>query len=405
MQLKGKHIILGITGSIAAYKSALLVRLLQKEGAEVQIVMTPSAKEFITPLTLSTLSKKPVVSEFFDRRDGSWHSHVDLGLWADLMLIAPASASTLSKMAYGIADNMLITTYLSMKAPTWVAPAMDLDMYKHPATTASIDQLQKYGVKILEAERGYLASGLEGKGRMMEPENICQEVIEYFSSEKKALPLKGKSVLITAGPTYEALDAVRFIGNYSSGKMGIALAQEAVQLGAKVYLILGPTSLSPLPDLHINTIRVTSATDMLSASESYFPKVDIAIFAAAVADYRPNHKEEGKIKREKREKLILELVKNPDIAATLSRQRRKGQYLVGFALETSFNIEEAKAKMERKGMDMMVLNSLSDKGAGFSCSTNKVTILSSEESSPLSLPLESKEKVAEDLFKIILKHI
>lgn len=401
MSLQGKHIVLGITGSIAAYKAASLVRLLQKEGAEVQVVMTPAAKEFITPLTLATLTKKPVVSEFFDRRDGSWHSHVELGLWADLMLIAPATAATLAKMAYGVADNMLITTYLSMKAPTWVAPAMDLDMYCHPSTVASLERLKSFGVHILESQEGYLASGLEGKGRMMEPEEIALSVKKHFSTRERQ-PLNGRTVMITAGPTYEAIDSVRFIGNHSSGKMGIALAEEAYSLGATVHLVLGPTQLAP--PLSIHTHRVTSAREMLLASEAIFSSADIAIFAAAVADYHPENTISGKIKREKKEQLVLHLVKNPDIAATLAQQRKRNQLLVGFALETSPDHEEAIRKMKGKGMDMMILNSLSDTGAGFSTDTNKVTLLSPNKP-PLLLPLETKKEVARDIFKRILMEI
>lgn len=401
MVLQGKHIVLGITGSIAAYKAATLIRCLQKSGAEVQVVMTPAAKEFITPLTLATLTKKPVVSEFFDRRDGTWHSHVDLGLWADLMLVAPATAATLSKMAYGIADNMLITTYLSMKAPTWVAPAMDLDMYAHPSTSASLAKLQSYGVRIIEADEGYLASGLEGKGRMQAPEAIAKEVEKYFSSPTD-YPLKGKNVLITAGPTHEAIDSVRFIGNHSSGKMGIALANEAYRLGATVELVLGPSSLSA--DSGISTHRITSAGEMLSTSESLFASADIAIFAAAVADYRPECPIEGKIKREKQQQMELHLVKNPDIAATLAQQKRADQLLVGFALETSCDVEEAMHKMKRKGMDLMVLNSLSDVGAGFSTDTNKVTLLHPSKP-PVSLPLKSKKEVARGIMNRILEEL
>lgn len=409
MKLQGKHIVVGITGSIAAYKAATLIRCLIKEGAEVQVVITPAGKEFITPLTLSTLTNKPVVSEFFDRRDGSWHSHVSLGLWADLMLIAPASAATLGKMAHGIADNMLLTTYLSMKAPTWVAPAMDLDMYAHEATQNNLSILQQRGVHIIDAGSGFLASGLEGKGRMAEPEHIAGEVIRYFESGAMPLatplskaPLQGKRVLITAGPTYEAIDAVRFIGNHSSGRMGYAMASACKAQGAEVTLVSGPTA---LPDpLGVKTVRVTSALEMLQASEVIFPKSDIAIFSAAVADYRPTTPVEGKMKRETLgQELQIQLTKNPDIAATLGAKKEARQLLVGFALETSPNEEEALRKMRVKGMDMMVLNSLSDQGAGFGGTTNKIALLSATE--VVHFPLKSKEEVAQDIVQAIIKRL
>lgn len=401
MRLRGIRIVLGISGGIAAYKDASLVRLFVNEGAEVQVVMTPSAKEFITPLTMSTLSQRSVASEFFDRRDGSWHSHVEMGLWADLMLVAPCTASTLAKMAHGVADNMLITTYLSMKAPTFIAPAMDLDMYAHPTTRDNLEKLKGYGVHVLDAEEGFLASGLQGKGRMMEPESIVEAVVAYFE-KKTPNPLRGKRVCITAGPTYEAVDAVRFVGNYSSGKMGFALAEEALALGAEVSLILGPTMLEPPKGVEV--LRVTSAREMLSASEGPFEESDIVIFAAAVADYRPETEVKGKMKREEiGNDLVLRLVKNPDIAATLAKRRRPGQFLVGFALETESLQEEAIAKMERKGMDMMVLNSLADQGAGFVSDTNKVTILR-RGCDPRILPLKSKRQVASDIFNTILSY-
>ena len=333
MSLQGKHIVLGITGSIAAYKSATLIRLLIKMGAEVQVVITPSGKEFITPLTLSTLTQKPVVSEFFDRRDGSWHSHVSLGLWADLMLIAPASAATLAKMVTGVADNMLLTTYLSMKAPVWVAPAMDLDMYRHPATQSNLQTLRERGLHVVEPGDGFLASGLEGKGRMEEPEQIAQAVAQHFEAEAqgcKENSLAGMEVLITAGPTYEPIDAVRFIGNYSSGRMGYALAAECARRGARVHLVSGPSSLPDPQGVHVE--RVSTACEMLAACQKVANSCRIAIFSAAVADYRPEHKAEGKMKRESTgTSMSLSLVKNPDIAATLGAEKKEKQIMVGFA--------------------------------------------------------------------------
>lgn len=368
--LEGKHIVLGITGSIAAYKSALLARLLIKRGAEVQIVITPSGKEFITPITLSALTSRPVISEFFSGRDGSWHSHVDIGLWADVMLVAPATASTIGKMAHGIADNMLLTTYLSMKAPVFVAPAMDLDMYQHPTTTHNLKLLYERGVHILDAESGFLASHLEGKGRMQEPEHIVEALEDFFAQE---LLYKGKRVLITAGPTQEAIDPVRFFGNHSTGYMGIALAEVYAQQGAEVDLILGPTELSP-QGANINLIKVTTACEMLEASQAIVDKVDIAIFAAAVADYRPLVYSMHKLKREEQKDLSIQLVRNPDIAATLGARKKPGQVFVCFALESQEGEGEALRKMRDKGMDACVLNSLQDLGAGFGRKTNKVSI-------------------------------
>ena len=405
MSLQGKHIVLGITGSIAAYKSATLIRLLIKMGAEVQVVITPSGKEFITPLTLSTLTQKPVVSEFFDRRDGSWHSHVSLGLWADLMLIAPASAATLAKMVTGVADNMLLTTYLSMKAPVWVAPAMDLDMYRHPATQSNLQTLRERGVHVVEPGDGFLASGLEGKGRMEEPEQIAQAVAQYFEAEAqgcKENSLAGMEVLITAGPTYEPIDAVRFIGNYSSGRMGYALAAECARRGARVHLVSGPSS---LPDPHgVHVERVSTACEMLAACQKVANSCRIAIFSAAVADYRPEHKTEGKMKRESTGATMgLSLVKNPDIAATLGAEKKENQIMVGFALETSSDHEEARRKMARKGMDLMVLNSINDRGAGFGTPTNKVTLIP-QKGKPLECSLKSKEEVAKDILNYLTNH-
>lgn len=405
MGLKGKHIVLGITGSIAAYKSASLIRLLVKEGAEVQVVITPSGKEFVTPLTLATLTQKPVVSEFFDRRDGSWHSHVSLGLWADLMLIAPASAATLAKMATGVADNMLLTTYLSMKAPVWVAPAMDLDMYHHEATQQNLHLLQERGVRIVEPGSGFLASGLEGKGRMEEPEEIARLIRVFFqeeTTEAPRSPLHGMEVLITAGPTYEPIDAVRFVGNYSTGRMGYALAQACALRGAMVHLVSGPTALPDPEGVHM--VRVTTAMEMLLACEQVAPKSRLAIFSAAVADYRPQEVASGKIKREATgEAMALSLIKNPDIAATLGARKTTSQVMVGFALETSTDVTEAQRKMERKGMDLMVLNSLSDAGAGFATATNKVTLLD-RKGIVSAYELKSKEAVARDILDYLETH-
>ena len=388
--LKGKKIVLGVTGSIAAYKAALLVRLLVKEGAEVQVVMTPAAKEFITPLTLSTLSGRPVLSEFFSSGDGTWHSHVELGLWADAMIVAPATASTLGKMASGIADNMLVTTYLSMKAPVFIAPAMDLDMYAHPSTVRNIEVLKSYGNRVIEAASGELASHLSGKGRMEEPEKIVQELKDFFFLGSE---LSGKRVLITAGPTYEKLDPVRFIGNYSSGKMGFAIAEECARRGASVSLIAGPVSL-PTPHPSIERIDVESAREMCDAATALFPSCDAAVLCAAVADYRPALQQQQKIKHTG-EGMTLELEANPDIAATLGAMKRKEQYMAGFALETNDGEENARKKLEKKNLDFIVLNSLEDKGAGFACDTNKVTVIDREGKSVY--PLKSKKEVAKDI--------
>ena len=388
--LKGKKIVLGVTGSIAAYKAALLVRLLVKEGAEVQVVMTPAAKEFITPLTLSTLSGRPVLSEFFSSVDGTWHSHVELGLWADAMIVAPATASTLGKMASGIADNMLVTTYLSMKAPVFIAPAMDLDMYAHPSTVRNIEVLKSYGNRVIEAASGELASHLSGKGRMEEPEKIVQELKDFFFLGSE---LSGKRVLITAGPTYEKLDPVRFIGNYSSGKMGFAIAEECARRGASVSLIAGPVSL-PTPHPSIERIDVESAREMCDAATALFPSCDAAVLCAAVADYRPALQQQQKIKHTG-EGMTLELEANPDIAATLGAMKREEQCMAGFALETNDGEENARKKLEKKNLDFIVLNSLEDKGAGFACDTNKVTVIDREGKSVY--PLKSKKEVAKDI--------
>ena len=395
--LENKKIVLGVTGSIAAYKACILARLLIKKGAEVQVVMTPSAKEFITPLTLATLTQKPVVSEFFDRRDGSWHSHVSLGLWADAMLVAPASASTIGKMANGIADNMLVTTYLSMKAPVFVAPAMDLDMYAHPSTQANLQKLQSYGNHIIEPGTGFLASKLEGKGRMEEPEKIVEVLEQYFAKQQK---LAGKKVLITAGPTYEKIDPVRFIGNYSSGKMGFALAGVCAEQGAEVTLICGPVMLQTSHP-NIKRIDVESAQQMYEAATKHFPKTDIAILCAAVADFTPKTTADKKIKR-KGDDLTIKLQPTQDIAAALGAQKKKKQVLVGFALETDNELKNAKDKMERKNLDLIVLNSLQDKGAGFRVDTNKVTIID-RHNGLTAYDTKTKREVGEDIVECIVK--
>ena len=392
MSLAGKHIIVGITGGIAAYKTATLVRLLVKRGAEVQVIMTPNAKEFICPVTLSTLSGKPVISEFFTANTGQWHSHVDLGLWADAMVIAPATASTIGKMANGIADNMLVTTYLSAKVPIFVAPAMDLDMMAHPSTTRNIALLKSYGNHIIEPAEGELASHLIGKGRMEEPENIVKVLDEFFNMPK---PLKGKQVMITAGPTYEKIDPVRFIGNYSTGKMGYAIADEAARRGAKVVLISGPVGITPT-EASVEVVKVESAREMHEQSMIYFANSDIAIMSAAVADYAPATVSDKKIKREKDDVPEIKLVKNPDIAASLGKNKKPQQILVGFALETNDEEINALDKLKRKNLDMIVMNSLRDTGAGFGTDTNKVTIYTCNNTGK-TFPLKSKQEVASDI--------
>lgn len=384
--LNGKHIVLGVTGSIAAYKAAFLVRLLIKKGAEVQVVMTPAGKEFITPLTLSTLTRKPVVSEFFDRRDGSWNSHVDLGQWADAMLIAPCTASTIGKMASGVADNMLITTYYSMKAPVFIAPAMDLDMYRHPVTQHNLETLRSIGNIIIEPASGELASQLVGKGRMQEPEEIVAALEEYFTKQAQ---LSKKKVLITAGPTYEQIDPVRFIGNWSTGKMGFALAEECAQRGAEVTLIAGPVSLTT-EHPNIKRIDVKSAHQMYEAAMQNFPDSDAAILCAAVADFTPAQVSDTKIKR--KGDMTITLKPTEDIAAALGAIKRPDQRMVGFALETDHEADNAQGKLERKNLDFIVLNSLNDKGAGFGYDTNKVTLIDRKGSQ--ELPLQSKKNVA-----------
>ena len=381
---------MGITGSIAAYKAAVLTRGLIKKGAEVQIVITPAGKEFITPVTLSALTSKPVISEFFAQRDGTWHSHVDLGLWADVMLIAPATASTIGKMAHGIADNMLITTYLSMKAPVFIAPAMDLDMFAHPATQHNLDILRSYGNHIIEPASGELASHLVGKGRMEEPGRIIEELEAFFERQQQ---LNGKKILITAGPTYEKIDPVRFIGNYSSGKMGYALAEVCAERGAEVTLVSGPVNLKVThPNIH--RIDVESAEQMYEAAVSAYADADAGILCAAVADFTPETVAGQKIKREK-DDLVLRLKPTHDIAAALGKQKQAHQKLVGFALETTDEVAHAQDKLNRKNFNFIVLNSLNDKGAGFRCDTNKITIIDRQATTPY--PLKEKKEVACDI--------
>ncbi len=397
--LKGKKIVLGITGSIAAYKSCLIIRELVKRGAEVQVVITPAGKEFITPITLSALTQKPVVSEFFSQRDGTWNSHVALGLWADALLIAPCTASTLGKMAHGVADNMLITTYLSMKAPVFLAPAMDLDMYAHPSTQQNLDILRGYGNHIIEPQSGFLASGLEGKGRMEDPEKIVA-VLDDFFQEKDLL---GKKIMITAGPTYEKIDPVRFIGNYSSGKMGFSLAEECARRGAEVTLVAGPVSLQT-PHAHIRRIDVESCLQMRDAAIEAFPQMDAAILCAAVADFRPAEVADQKIKREasssvseseQPSQISLSLLPNPDIAATLGTMKKAGQTLVGFALETNDEQQNAEKKLSKKNLDFIVLNSLRNKGTCFQSDENQISIISKD--GQHDYPKKKKTEVARDI--------
>ncbi len=400
--LKGKHIVLGITGGIAAYKSASLLRLFVKAGAEVQVVMTPNAKEFITPATFSALSGKPVVSEFFAANTGEWHSHVDLGLWADAMVVAPATACTIAKMANGVADNMLVTTYLSAREPVFVAPAMDLDMMAHPSTRRNIDLLRSYGNHIIEPAEGELASHLVGKGRMEEPEGIFRYLEEFFLRREAAAasPLKGRKVLITGGPTVERIDPVRYISNFSTGKMAFALADEAAARGAEVTVVSGPVATAPSHPA-VRVVKVESALEMLDQCRREFPDADVAVMCAAVADYRVKNPAATKIKREGNESPRIELVANPDIAATLGAEKTPGQILVGFALETDNGEANAIGKMERKNLDMVVLNSLSDKGAGFATDTNRVSIFRRGAAEPLSFPLKPKREVAADILNAI----
>lgn len=438
--LSGKHIVLGITGSIAAYKSCLIIRALVKRGAEVQVVITPAGKEFITPITLSALSRHPVISDFFSQRDGTWHSHVDLGLWADAMLIAPCTASSLGKMAHGVADNMLVTTYLSMKAPVFIAPAMDLDMYQHPSTLANINTLKGYGNRFVEPTSGFLASGLEGKGRMQEPDLIVEEMERFFANplnettqkgaqdqeqmtqedildqeettqkgpqdqekmtqeaaqKEKMLPLAGKRILITAGPTYERIDPVRFIGNFSSGKMGFSIAEECRRRGAEVTLVAGPTALQC--DAAIRRVNVESAQEMYEACLPVFDTADAAILSAAVADFTPEQKAENKIKREA-DDLVLRLRPTHDIAKTLGQRKRPGQRLVCFALETNDEEANARGKLERKNADFVVLNSTRIPGTTFNADDNQIAVVTRE--GVRSYPKKSKQEVASDIIDVL----
>ena len=396
--MKGKKIVLGITGSIAAYKACSLIRLFIKAGAEVQVVITPAGKEFITPVTLSALTSKPVISEFFSGRDGSWHSHVDLGLWADAMIIAPCTASTLGKMAHGVADNMLITTYLSMKAPVFIAPAMDLDMYRHPATQTNLQTLRSYGNHIIEATSGELASHLIGKGRMEEPETIFHTLESYFRLQdaiRSKKDLQGRHIMITAGPTYEKIDAVRFIGNFSTGKMGFALAEECATRGAKVELITGPVSINTKhPNIH--RTDVVNAQQMYEAATTCFSTCDTGILCAAVADFTPSTIINHKIKREGSGGMHLDLQPTHDIARELGRMKQEGQKLIGFALETDHEIEHAQGKLQRKNLDFIVLNSLRNPGAGFAHDTNQVTLLFAD-GTRKDFGLKNKAEVASDI--------
>lgn len=438
--LSGKHIVLGITGSIAAYKSCLIIRALVKRGAEVQVVITPAGKEFITPITLSALSRHPVISDFFSQRDGTWHSHVDLGLWADAMLIAPCTASSLGKMAHGVADNMLVTTYLSMKAPVFIAPAMDLDMYQHPSTQANINTLKGYGNRFVEPTSGFLASGLEGKGRMQEPDLIVEELERFFADslkettqegdqdqeettqedtldqeettqkgaqdqekmtqeaaqKEKMLPLAGKRILITAGPTYERIDPVRFIGNFSSGKMGFSIAEECRRRGAEVTLVAGPTALQC--DAAIRRVNVESAQEMYEACLPVFDTADVAILSAAVADFTPEQKAESKIKREA-DDLVLRLRPTHDIAKALGQRKRPGQRLVCFALETNDEEANARGKLERKNADFVVLNSTRIPGTTFNADDNQIAVVTRE--GVRSYPKKSKQEVASDIIDVL----
>lgn len=397
--MRGKHIIIGVTGSIAAYKAASLVRLLVKEGAEVKVVMTELAKQFITPLTMATLSKHPVMVEFYNPENGDWHSHVDMGLWADLYLIAPATANTIGKMAHGVADNLLLTTYLSAKCPVMVAPAMDLDMYRHPATQHNLEILRSYGNRIVEPEEGELASGLTGKGRMAEPEEIVRCIRQYFAQSGE---LSGKKVLLTAGPTYEKIDPVRFIGNYSTGKMGFALAEAFAARGAEVVLVAGPVTLKTEHPA-IRRIDVESAAQMYEQVMAQAPECDIVVSCAAVADFTPAHRADTKIKREGGQ-LSLELQPTPDIAAALGKQKKPGQLLVGFALETNDEEGNAVQKLHKKNLDLIVLNSLKDAGACFGYDTNKVTMIDRNEER-YHYELKAKRAVAEDIVNRVVKMV
>ena len=397
--LSGKHIILGITAGIAAYKSPLLVRLLKKAGADVRVVMTPAAKDFVTPLTLSTLSNNPVLVNFTSDDDNSlWNNHVELGIWADMLIIAPATANTLSKMVNGSSDNLLIATYLSAKCPVYFAPAMDLDMYKHPSTQKAFKKLQSYGNILIPSTHGELASGLVGKGRMSEPIEILNTIEKHTLNN---LPLYGKKILITAGPTYERIDPVRFIGNYSTGKMGIELANSAARKGASVFLICGPTNFEP-KESGVQTIKVSTAEEMYNSVHQYFNKIDVAILSAAVADYKPVNKYLSKIKKSSGP-LNLKLEETRDILASLGKLKNK-QFLIGFALETNNEIENAKLKIKSKNLDFIVMNSLNDKGAGFGNTTNKITIID-KDFNQITFPLKNKEDVADDIINELIKKI
>jgi phosphopantothenoylcysteine decarboxylase/phosphopantothenate--cysteine ligase len=397
--LKDKRIILGITGSIAAYKAAILERALVKKGAEVQVIITSAGKEFITPLTLSTLSRRPVISEFFARNDGSWNSHVDLGLWADAMLIAPATASTIGKMANGIADNMLVTTYLSCRAQVFVAPAMDMDMYAHPAVQQNLDRLRSFGDIIIEPGTGELASQLTGKGRMEEPDVIIEKLEIFFAKQNE---LRTKKILVTAGPTFEKIDPVRFIGNYSSGKMGFSLAEECAQRGADVCLVTGPVALQTKHP-RIRRIDVETADEMYEAAIAHFPQADAGILCAAVADYRPATVATEKIKKDS-EPLPIQLTTNQDIAASLGSLKRKNQVLIGFALETNDGIVHATAKLKKKNFDFIVLNMLDEPGAGFRGDTNKIHIIE-QNREITSFPLKNKQAVASDIIDKLIAYL
>ena len=395
--LQGKKIILGITGGIAAYKTAFLVRLLKKNGADVHCIMTPASFDFISPLTLSTLSGNPVYSEFWNKKNGEWVNHVALGLWADLMIIAPLTANTLAKMANGNCDNLLTATYLSARCPVMIAPAMDLDMYAHPSTTDNLSKLKDFGTHIIPAEHGFLASGLEGQGRMAEPETIFEEVELFFKNQDS---LKGQKILITAGPTYEALDPVRFLGNHSSGKMGFELAENMLNRGGEVVLVSGPTQLH-LKHKKLKRIDVESAEEMFEVVKLHFPSVDGGIFAAAVSDYRPKNKATQKIKKNN-DSMTLELVKNPDILKWAGNNKKNNQWLCGFALETNDAINYGKGKLENKNLDFIVINSLEDKGAGFGVKTNKITILD-KHSNQVNFDLTSKKVAADNILNYIIK--
>jgi len=400
--LKGKNILVGVTGGIAAYKTAVIIRLLVKEGAVVKVIMTQHAKEFITPLTLSTLSKNPVLTEFYNTENGDWNSHVDLGLWANLFLIAPATANTMAKMATGVADNLLLTTYLSARCPVFLAPSMDSDMLKHPATIINIETLRAFGNIILEPATGELASGLEGKGRMAEPEDIVKEIKSFFTKKKSSKPLMGKHLLINAGPTREPLDPVRYISNNSSGKMGIALADAASDYGAEVDLVLGPVNILPSGS-NIKITRVTSAASMASECISRFPSCDIAILSAAVADFTPVVVEKEKMKKSGKD-LTLRLKQTTDIAAELGKLKKRSQFLAGFALETANEINNAIEKLRRKKLDIIVLNSLREKGAGFEQDTNRITIIDKYNNID-KFELKSKEDAARDILDKIVSMI